>query len=224
MISSLFDRIRQAVTGDFDWLLPLVMPESSATYGANETPDTEWCRAAVHEAGHVVTAWSCSRVDAVSDVQIQYGSGQTRYQHRFANEGDSIWCQLVLYMAGPAAEAMVYRRWRSLGSASDLDLARSCAEKLSRLGCTKSPWSSAPASSADLAAAFRSPMGKAESDVLRRGFTEAQRVVTAHGPAFYKIVGALLQRRSLAAADLAAYLPNRDCLKALRSARPVFLV
>ena len=86
---------------------------------------------AVHEAGHCCVAWSCSAVDNV-DVIVDKTGGKTHFiiNYDMENKNFSIWCNLVILLAGPAAELIVYKKWRSGHSKSDLEKAIVLAETI----------------------------------------------------------------------------------------------
>src|SRR5277367_6165161 len=49
---------------------------------SNNIPiDLPECRAAVHEAGHAITAWSCTIVIDIESAAIKGGEGHVRYKH-----------------------------------------------------------------------------------------------------------------------------------------------
>ena len=188
-------------------------------------PDDEASRMAVHEIGHAVAAWSCTLVDCVERVTISPLGGSVVYQLRCTDDDGQRWCALVISLAGPAAEAMVYRRWKSKPARYDLRHARKLAAELVERGSLMPPWQ-APTQK------VRVPFDRAFSDgvspqqvaIMSQGYSEARRVVRAHGSSYYRLVAKLLRSLRLGTDDLAVHLPKRSLWQRIASGRGRFIV
>jgi len=181
--------------------------------------DTQECRLAVHEAGHAVAAWCCTLVSDVTVVTIEakakdlgagLESGLVNYSYYAIDWADGRWCKLVIALSGVCAEAMVYSRWRTTGSERDLAQALQMAESLA--DGSSPPWQRLGVTSGavpNLARAFKVKPTAAVAENLEEGYRMARRVLRSHGGAFFKVVSALLAKKSTSRADLEAALGGR---------------
>lgn len=183
--------------------------------------DTQECRLAVHEAGHAVAAWCCTLVAEVTVATIEHkgkdwSGGLVNYSYYGTDWLEGRWCKLVIALAGVAAEAMVYSRWRTSGSEIDLAQALAIAEDLAGVagGKIDPPWrrlggNEAAGSAPDLARAFKTKPSAAAAENLEEGYRMARRVLRSHGGAFFKVVSMLLAKKSTSKTDIEALLGKR---------------
>ncbi|HYX19560.1 MAG TPA: hypothetical protein VFA98_01800, partial [Thermoanaerobaculia bacterium] len=84
--------------------------------------DTWECRVAVHEAGHAVAAWCCTLVAEVkiATIEDKGGGGVVKYSYVPSPNPAAPWCCAVIALAGVAAEAHVYARWKTAGAHKDI--------------------------------------------------------------------------------------------------------
>jgi ATP-dependent Zn protease len=182
--------------------------------------DTAECRLAVHEAGHAVAAWCCTLVSEVTIATIEAkdrGAGwdggfvNYTYYRTYWSSGD--WCKMVIALAGVAAEALVYSRWRSTGSERDLLQALEIAEGLVAKGAAEHiPWQrlgETPGRAPDLGKAFKTRPPAAVAENLNEGYRMARHVLGSHGGAFFKVVSMLLAKKSTTRADMEQVLGKR---------------
>jgi hypothetical protein len=115
----------------------------------------------------------------------------------------------MIKLAGAAAEEVVYRRWRSGGSADDLLVAR---ELVGRLGSSEPPFSVEP-SRLPIERAFAVALDAREVAALRQAYAMAKRIVEAHLGRLYQLAGSLLHLRHMLEVDLAAVLGHRSFVR-----------
>ena len=97
-------------------------------------------RTAVHEAGHAILAFYCTKVREIKTVSIleeMDASGKIDYKIGWGNKA-CVWCCLVIGLGGIAAENMIFGKFRTRKAKQDLLNARGFAEDLEETG--KPPW------------------------------------------------------------------------------------
>jgi ATP-dependent Zn protease len=186
---------------------------------------TEASKAAVHEAGHAVTAWCCTIIISVDEARIDADGGLVRWMMRDYNSSDVRWCNLVISMAGAAAEIAVFGKVRTGESKKDLLAARSKAEELVGKGDDTSPWRKrcVVAESLPFAQIYVPAITSEEELILRNAYIEAKTIVRAHGERFYQIVSALLAKGTLKEHDLEKILRKRTFIQLVGMMRPTFI-
>lgn len=85
---------------------------------------------AIHEAGHFIIAWSCSHVTEITKAQINDYDGFVTYYMINDGSNDNAWCELVIAIAGVAAEVKTYGKVASAPAKSDLEKALYLAHQL----------------------------------------------------------------------------------------------
>jgi hypothetical protein len=160
-------------------------------------------RSAVHEAGHAVALWCCTATEAIRSVHIDAAGGGVLHDTRERSQAER-WCCLVICLAGVAAEGAAFGSWRSGEAKRDLLRARELAEQL---GETPAPWTVGPTYGV-IEKPFRA-LSEGATRALHVGYAMPQRVLRAHCPRFYRLVGSLLHLRHLDRSALAAVLGSR---------------
>jgi len=173
-------------------------------------PDTQEAKTAIHEAGLVVAAWFCTFVDEITLAQIHDEGGDVRHVVRGSSEAVA-WCRMVITLAGVAAEAHVYRRWRSGESSFDLSRVREVARTISG---TRPPWHTLRlAAHHGIDKAYAPPLTTSEADVIQAAYAMARHLLVRHEIRLYRTAGLLLHRRSITQADLVAALGSRTLIR-----------
>lgn len=170
--------------------------------------DTWECRVAVHEAGHAAAAWCCTLVSEVKVATIEHkGGGVVHYAYLEVPSPAASWCRAVIALAGVAAEAHVYARWKTAGSKEDIEGALECARQARGHA---PPWERLGGKH-DLG--FQKMFaGKIEDEdlaILEESFHMARRILRAHGGDFFKLVSALLAMRTAREVHLEPVLGKR---------------
>lgn len=177
-----------------------------------KTPDTLETRIAVHETGHLVVAWSCSAISAITSVTADSAKSAGRTEAKFNRQHtateDGLWCQLVLTLAGAAAEARTFGT--SVGHLRDAQEALVLAEQLAKIGFTSKEQKLAIDSEVRLPIILGSVEGLA---LTRAAFTLAWRLIEAKGLAFDRVVSVLITKKTLDESDLRPMLGSRRLLR-----------
>jgi len=176
-----------------------------------EAIDTWECRVAVHEAGHALAAWCCTLVSEVkiATIEAKHGGGTVVYAFLNLPGPDSAWCRAVISLAGVAAEAHVYARWKTHGSKEDI------AAALAQAGRARDhdpPWArigSGASSTLGFQRLFASKLHPSDEVVLEESYRMARRILRAHGGDFFRLVSALLAMRTAREAHLEPILGRR---------------
>jgi ATP-dependent Zn protease len=175
-------------------------------------------RAAVHEAGHTLAAWCCTLVDTVDSVTIERPEGgHVLYRQNVADTTEGVWCELVITLAGLAAEISEFNVIRSGESESDLQKSLASAKNLASNGSTKSPWGTF---SREKTLKFKNMYRDLEpvhEQILAEAYTMCHEIIEAHGNKFYKLVSVLLTKKTISQSDLESVLGNRSFINIVKS-------
>ena len=174
--------------------------------------DTQECRLAVHEAGHAVAGWCCTLVGEVSVATIEDKDGGLVKHTFYAVPGPAaLWCEMVISLAGVAAEAMVYSRWRTKGSERDLARALGYAEQIGAAGQAGLPWDklSPGGKVPDFGKMYGARPSPEALENLGEGYRMTRKVLRSHGSGFFKMVSLLLTKRAVTNFDMERVLGKR---------------
>ena len=171
-------------------------------------------RAAVHEAGHTVTAWCCTLVHEVPEVTIEdEEGGVTRtwlYNH---DSHESRWCDMVIFLAGMAAEIAAFGKVKTRGCGPDIERALFQAKKIVDSGNLTPPWKSPSRKKSLEFEKMIHALDLQQAKVLSEGYRMAYSILEAHGNKFYKVVSVLLAKKTASAADIESVLGPRAFVK-----------
>ena len=189
-----------------------VEPEPAAPKPTPPPPSTQEVKTAIHEAGLVVAAWFCTFVDEVSLAQIHSEGGEvTHVTSGTPDDIDVTWCRIVMSLAGVAAEAHVYRRWRARESSYDLSRVRVFAKTVAN---TTPPWRKLKLPEhRGVDKAYTPELSQDEADVVRAAYAMARHLLVRHESRLYRTAGLLLHRRRVTQADLTAALGSRALIR-----------
>ena len=190
--------------------------------GARVPIDLPECRAAVHEAGHAVAAWSCTLVSDIKHVVINRGgSGHIKCHYFDLKTTDARWCHLVILLAGAAAETMMYTRGRSRESLTDLEGA---LEHAKEIGSALPPWKMEAGPTFDFTKIFTPTPPEEVIGNLEEGYRMARRIVRLNESRLYRVVGVLLAKKNISHADLEPVLGHRLFTRLLLPFGPKFVL
>jgi ATP-dependent Zn protease len=183
-------------------------------------PKTDETKTAIHEAGHVIAAWFCTFVDDVKLARSEATGGEVQYTVHDVNIASVAWCRMVIALAGVAAEARVFKRWRSIESRSDLNRAR---ELCARVVGTKPPWEALEPAPQHFESAFEATLSKSEAEAIRHAYAMAKLLVQKHEIRLYRCAGLLLHRRVVSNTDLKAVFGSRTLIRVASTTRGFWL-
>src|SRR5271166_1285835 len=166
----------------------------------------------------MVAAWFCTFVDDVQAAHIGDSGGEVKYL--VLDTADSAWCRMAISLAGVAAEARVFKRWRSIEARDDLRRVREFAGKL--IG-TKPPWKALEEKRHLVEAAFTPALSEDEAKAIRLAYAMAKLLVEKHEIRLYRCAGLLLHRRQLTSADLTAAFGRRTFIRVASITRGFWL-
>ena len=171
--------------------------------------DTWECRVAVHEAGHAAAAWCCTLVSEVKVATIEHkgGGGIVHYAYLNVPSPAASWCRAVIALAGVAAEAHVYARWKTAGSQEDIEHALEFARQARGHA---PPWERLVGKhNLGFQKMFSGKIEDEDLVFLEESFHMARRILRAHGGDFFKLVSALLAMRTARETHLEPVLGKR---------------
>jgi len=171
-------------------------------------------RAAVHEAGHAIVAWACTWVSTVDSVSIEEkDGGSTCFRLKSDDSPEEMWCNLVISLAGIAAEVGAFKRMHSTESKGDLVKSLALSEKLAKLNQVTPPWK-VPEREKSLPfdKIFRS-LDHDQKVILTHAYHVAHGVIDSHGAHYYKLVSLLLTKKTISSSDMESILGKRAIIK-----------
>ena len=171
-------------------------------------------RAAVHEAGHAVTAWCCTLVPTIGDVTIEHAEGGITNIWYYSHDSvEGRWCDVVIYLAGMAAEIAAFGKVKTQGCGPDIKQALAQAKKIAESGSIVPPWKS-PARKRSLEFdKMIVSLDPQHAKVLSEGYRMAYSILEAHGNKFYKVVSVLLAKKTATCTDIETVLGPRAFVK-----------
>lgn len=182
-------------------------PNIPKTIG-NIPPDTQEFRVAVHEAGHAITAWLCTAVVNINHITISDHGGQTNVTMT-KKSLDAFWCDLVITLAGFAAEVTIYRNGRSGPMANDLLIARELANILIQNGANTSPWKKVSSGTLNFQKMFQQPLSENERQVIEAGYQHARYLLQQHLSSHHRLVVYLLRHRTVTEKEMETLFGKR---------------
>ena len=149
-------------------------------------------RIQVHEAGHAVVAWACTLVADISRIDTLHNKegvtgGLTAFNLYKAKNVPTLWCDLVIALAGIAAEANIYRSFRSSWSQSDLSGSHKISRQLAELGELEPPWENSETHSLPFQRMYQSLM-PAQLIVLNRAYAMSRHLLIKHDDKFRQLM------------------------------------
>jgi hypothetical protein len=179
-------------------------------------------RAAVHEAGHAVAAWCCTIVTRVKVASVgKGGDGRVGFELFLLGSPDARWCQLVIALAGPAAEAMVYKKGRSRESNLDLTAALQHAEAI---GSAPPPWAAQRGPTFDFDRLYYPRPSEQARRNLEEGYRMAKCILQKSEHRMYAVTSALLACGSVSEKELSMILGSRTGMRLLLVFGPKFVL
>jgi hypothetical protein len=168
-------------------------------------------RTAVHEAGHVLAAWSSTAVVRLDHAEVSPVGGHV--VSGYAVEA-GLWPRLVITLAGVAAESLRYQGGRLRPSAYDLLLAHEMATVLAASG-EPPPWSEPAEPSLAFDSFYSHAITPDEARILSSAYKMARHVVRRHGAQLERVARLLTERGRVGERELEEVLPPRAGIRLL---------
>jgi hypothetical protein len=167
-------------------------------------------RAAAHESGHALVAWSSIHVSKVTGARLRgSGDGTVHYDIRSDTYLHSVaWDATAIGLAGLAGEIAAFGTVRSGDAEDDLVKARADVERIVAGGWAR-PWAAVPGVGLDIGAMFASPPSPAVSTVLRECYLRARAVILQRPDLFTLLQRELLERGEIDAVGIERLLGPR---------------
>jgi ATP-dependent Zn protease len=194
-------------------LLAASRPKPTAAVGRNVSPEYSHERLrwlATHEGGHTIAAWRCPFVGNVQNVSVKpaSGSGPVLWtgvtNHDWLVERgtpEHLWWDMIISLAGLAAEVATYGSIVTLPPRKDIDDALLSVRTLCKTrGCFTGY---APPIPLDV------PCTAAESAALGHAWKKATEILAAHRAEHAILTEMLIAERTLSSANLTAILGPR---------------
>lgn len=165
---------------------------------------------AVHEAGHAITAWICPHVQEVSLATIESEFGGTVLFKIF----DKTWPQIVISLAGVAAEQLIFGKFNPKPAEMDLLSARALCKKIN---IEDLPIKSRIISDLSFDKIFFQKLSKKEKIILLTAYLKAKEILSDRKVLLIKLISSLLLLKSMNEKQLSLVLGKRDFIKILAS-------
>jgi hypothetical protein len=179
--------------------------------------DSERIKAAVHEAGHAIVANRCTRVMKIGDIRLGDGDGGIQYDARLFDGKAEI--QMVIGLAGPAAEIMHYGSFHGQSCRSDLLFSRDYAS-LADVKRFDAPAHPAPKF---LKTAFAVPLTEQEELAMHYAYSMARDILQREQERHGKLVNALLTCGGFSESQTRAWFGNRGFTKLMLFTKRLFV-
>ncbi|MGH6879053.1 MAG: hypothetical protein ACREHV_16970 [Rhizomicrobium sp.] len=189
-------------------------PDLPPKKSTGRPPYTFTNRAAVHEAGHTTAAWCCTLVIDVTSATIEnyeagkFAGGLTSYQFYSQDNPHNRWCQMVIQLAGIAAEIEAYGKMQSAEGKSDLVNAREIAQALAKDGHLTPPWKASRKRFLPFDKMFVA-ISPEEKQIFDVAYNMAHTILDAHGTRYFKLVSLLLMHKTVDSAKIESILGRR---------------
>jgi hypothetical protein len=165
------------------------------------------CRTAVHEAGHALCAWACLLIDRIIVAQID-DHKHVRYRWWHPSFKDDVeWCDMVIGLAGLAAERLVYGRERE-GVSKDLEDVRASVAWVIDHKAT-APWEVGDLQPLPFAHLFEPPLTPEEERCVQIGYAKACQLLRDGKDRHDRLVSALLCHRTMTYKQITSILGDR---------------
>jgi len=194
-------------------LLAAARPKPVHLVGRDVSPEYRHERLrwlATHEGGHTIAAWCCPFVGTVQNVSVKPASGNGPVLWNGVTNHDWIvergtpeylWWDMIISLAGLAAEVATYGKIVTLPPRKDIDDALTSVRTLCKTnGCFTGYAPPIP---------LHVPCTAAESAALGYAWNKATEILAAHCSAHATLTEALIADRALSSADLTAILGPR---------------
>ena len=192
-------------------------PKKKVKHKKGAFVEDEETRTAVHEAGHALVAWRATRVHTVTAAWLHKTGGNVGYQVR-AVDG-KYETELIIRLAGIAAEIMVFGNTRSLPSRSDLSYARAALDDVDE------KWLDEPEGKVPtfFSKAYEPALSETEERKLQRAYLMARKVLDKHSASHSHMVCHLLSCKRLETKNLDAIFGSRAFMFVLSEGKRLFL-
>lgn len=183
--------------------------------------DSLMTRAAVHEAGHALVAARCTLNDRVASVAITK-DGCGHVIHIMNSSGAHFaWCELVILLAGVAAENMSLGNMKSGGASKDLANALTYATTIAWRQGDPLPWPKADRRSFPFEQVYGDPIHPNVLHTLHYAYDIARAILEKHVEGHARLTAAILAIETLDEKTVKVYLPPLSpAARLVRAASP----
>lgn len=164
----------------------------------------------------MVAAWFCTSVQTIQLATIEAAhGGSVNYRARAGGGNDQIWCDLVIRLAGVAAEVKVYGKLPATPSTNDLNEARASAGLVSGVP----PWEVLAGGSKKFPfdQIYVTRLSAVDLAVLNLAYAKARDLIEMLGPRYFLLVALLLACKSVREAQVAEILGSRHFIRILNT-------
>lgn len=165
---------------------------------------------AFHEAGHAIAAWICPHVQEVSLATIESEFGGMVLFKVFAKT----WPQIVISLAGIAAEQIIFGKFNAKPAETDLLSARALCKKIN---IENIPIKSRMTLGLSFDKIFLQKLSKKEKIILSAAYLKAKEILSDKKILLIKLTSSLLLLKSMNEKQLSLVLGKRDFIKILAS-------
>lgn len=175
---------------------------------------------AVHEAGHTLLAWACTLVCEITCVDtLQHkdgGRGGTTIFKIYAKTVRGMWSELVITLAGIAAEVNIYGKFQAQEVSEDLISAWELSRKLVNQQQLLAPWKLPKTPTIPFSKIYR----KVSPDqilILEQAYAMAGHLLITHKQRYHQLMSSLINYQILDNQKVSEVLGKRQWTKTLSS-------
>lgn len=170
---------------------------------------------AVHESGHALCAWSCRLVKEIDKVHtvMESRGGLTHFTLYDFDTVPGQWCDLVITLAGMAAEIKVYGRTHSGRSHGDLTRCFEIADYLAQANELTPPWKKTPTrTTLPFHKMFRQ-LSPTQRSIIDQAYDMAHLILHRYDDKFHHLIRVLLDKKNLGIPEVEDALGSKSMMR-----------
>lgn len=175
-------------------------------------------RITTHEAGHTLAAWACTLVGEITSINtIEGKDGGRGGLTCFTIYGKTIrgmWCDLVITLAGIAAEANIYGRFRSIEAEEDLKIAWKLSQQLASQNQLVAPWELPQTPNLSFDKIYKQ-VSLDQKIILEQAYVMARHLLLKHKQRYSQLMNSLIEHPILTEQEVNNVLGARRSITAL---------
>lgn len=167
-------------------------------------------RVAVHEAGHAIVAFCCSKVVSITSANIDIDHGSVIYIYSCNKSAKSLYAQMVISLAGLASELINYNKCNGIHAEKDLQNTLDCLDKISIIDLSKIKLHK---TKIDISKMYSRSFTDLEKRILNSAYYDSRNIIKSFGEKYYKLISLLLSKNKVSESDMENILGSRIFIK-----------
>lgn len=215
--------IDSVVDDIYAWLRPSIYFRDKVKHKHRYSAYNKVC---VHEAGHALCAWACTKVRHIDYIKIHtMGNGSMQAWWPRQNIA-GMWSDLVISMGGLAAETAYYGRAYTGNGKTDLKMCLDAAIQLEKWNADIPPWSTMTWRQYPAFSKLFSQLSDRQHSILQHAYAMSRHILETHQQRFRQLTDELVKQRradstfQMEGKEIEALLGDRCFIKTLSTLAP----